>query len=64
MDQEPERLGNARWTFERFLHHAKHEVGAVYGKFMRPLVRALGPLSGSRRGFSLLGWRTLWTAHA
>jgi hypothetical protein len=36
MDQEPERIGNARWTFERFRQHAAHEA-----KFMVSLAEAL-----------------------
>ncbi len=41
MEQEPERIGNARWTLERFRKHATAEAGALYPKFMRPLVAAL-----------------------
>jgi hypothetical protein len=41
MAQEPERIGNARWTLERFRLHATNEAGALYTKFMGPLVGAL-----------------------
>ena len=41
MDEDPERIGNARWTFERFMRHVNHEVGALYPKFLYPLEGAL-----------------------
>jgi len=41
MEQEPERIGNARWTFERFRKHAAAEAPGLYFKFMVPLVGAL-----------------------
>lgn len=46
MAQEPERIGNARWTFERFCRHVNHEVGTPYPKFMVPLARALDATEG------------------
>jgi hypothetical protein len=41
MDQEPERIGNARWTFERFRQHAAHEAKVLHAKFMVSLAEAL-----------------------
>jgi hypothetical protein len=41
MDQEPERIGNARLTFERFRQHAAHEAKALHAKFMVSLAEAL-----------------------
>ena len=41
LDQEPERIGNAKWTFERFMSHVNHEAPALYRKFALPLVDAL-----------------------
>ena len=41
MDQEPERTGNAKWTFERFRRHVDHEIDALSPKFIVPLNRAL-----------------------
>jgi hypothetical protein len=51
----PERIGDVRWTFERIVRHAHHEVGALYGKFMRPLVRALGATGREQEGL-FLAW--------
>lgn len=41
MEQEPERIGNARWTFERFMRHGNREADGLYTKFIRPLGLAL-----------------------
>jgi hypothetical protein len=41
MDQNPERIGNARWTFERFHKHARAEAGILSRKFIVPLCEAL-----------------------
>ncbi len=41
MEEDPERIGNARWTFERFMRHTSSEAGALYPKFVYPLVAAL-----------------------
>jgi hypothetical protein len=41
MEQQPERIGNARWTYERFRQHAAAEAPGLYFKFMTPLVGAL-----------------------
>lgn len=41
MEQEPERIGNARWSLQRFHKHATAEAPALYFKFWRPLVGAL-----------------------
>ena len=41
LEQQPERIGNARWTYERFRKHATAEAPGLYIKFMRPLVAAL-----------------------
>ncbi len=36
MEQEPERIGNARWTYERFRQHASAAVGQIDARFMVP----------------------------
>jgi hypothetical protein len=41
MEQQPQRIGNARWTLERFRQHATAEAPGLYIKFMAPLTRAL-----------------------
>jgi hypothetical protein len=41
MEEDPERIGNARWTFERFMSHASSKAGGLYPKFVHPLVGAL-----------------------
>jgi hypothetical protein len=41
MEQGPQRIGGARWTYERFRKHATAEAPGLYFKFMTPLVGAL-----------------------
>jgi len=63
LEQEPERIGNARWTFERFLRHATPDVGAIYAnEFMVPLSRALDANDeGIRELFHARG-RSIWAS--
>jgi hypothetical protein len=41
LQQEPERIGPGRWTYQRFCQHASHEAPGLYFKFWGPLVGAL-----------------------
>ena len=41
LEQEPARIGNARWTLKRFRLHATAEAPGLYFKFWGPLVGAL-----------------------
>jgi hypothetical protein len=56
LGQEPERIGNARWTFERFRKHAAGEVGTLYIQFVRPLVRALEATPREQERLFLAWW--------
>jgi hypothetical protein len=58
LDREPERIGNARWTYSRFRKHATNGAGGLYHKFMRPLVRALEATGREqeRLFFAWVGW--------
>jgi hypothetical protein len=57
MEQEPERIGNARWTFERFRKHAA-ETGILHFRFIVPLVGALEATDEERERLFLawVGW--------
>ena len=55
MQQEPERIGNARWIFERFRKHATAEAPGLYFKFWQPLVVALEATKRERQEL-FLAW--------
>jgi hypothetical protein len=56
LEQEPERIGNARWTFERFRKHASHEAGMFSEKFVVPLAGALEATTEEERDGLIRAW--------
>ena len=55
MQQEPERIGGARWGLERFRKHATAEAPGLYFKFWGPLTRALEATKRERQEL-FLAW--------
>jgi hypothetical protein len=55
MDQEPQRIGNARWTIERFMRHVNHEVDCLNTKFIVPLRSVLAATDMETTGL-FLAW--------
>ena len=56
MAQEPERIGNARWTYERFLKYVNHEVGSLDPRFIVPLTRGALETKPTQEARLFLAW--------
>jgi hypothetical protein len=61
MAQEPERIGNARWTFERFMPHVNHDVDTLYPKFIVPLCEALAASDVEQAGLWRAWFDDIWS---
>lgn len=55
MVQGPERIGNAKWTFERFRRHVAHDVDSLDPRFIVPLNRTLDTTDREEAGL-FLAW--------
>jgi hypothetical protein len=61
MDQEPERIGNARWTYQRFMRHVNHEVDTLYPKFIVPLCEVLAASDVEQAGLWRAWFDDIWS---
>jgi hypothetical protein len=60
LEEEPERIGNAPWAYERFRRYTAHEVKGLYAEFLVPLSEALEATEQERIGLMRAWFDDVW----